>query len=86
MFGLPNGMEWIILLVVILLLFGGKKIPELMRGVGRGVGELQKGLSEGKRQFEDAARDVRDDKSEEPVAKEAPDESKSRFEDLSDRK
>ena len=38
----------ILLLVLVLLLFGGKKIPELMRGVGQGVGELQKGLNEAK--------------------------------------
>ena len=41
--------QWLIVLAVVLLLFGGKKIPELMRGMGRGVGELQKGLEEGKR-------------------------------------
>lgn len=43
--------ELIIVVVLILLLFGGTKIPELMRGMGRGVGELQKGLEEGKRSF-----------------------------------
>lgn len=48
--------QWIIVLLVVLLLFGGKKIPELMRGVGKGVGELHKGIEEGKRHFEDAAR------------------------------
>lgn len=31
-----------IVLVVVLLLFGANKIPELMRGIGQGVGELQK--------------------------------------------
>lgn len=41
--------QWLIILVIVLVLFGGKKIPELLRGVGRGVGELQKGLEEGKR-------------------------------------
>lgn len=41
--------QWLIVLVVVLILFGGKKIPELMRGVGKGVGELQKGLEDGKR-------------------------------------
>jgi sec-independent protein translocase protein TatA len=44
--------ELLIILVVILVLFGGSKIPQLMRGVGRGVGELQKGLEEGKRSFQ----------------------------------
>jgi sec-independent protein translocase protein TatA len=43
--------DLMIICVVVLVLFGGKKIPELLRGVGRGVGELQKGLDEGKRQF-----------------------------------
>jgi len=41
--------EWLIIMVIVLILFGGKKIPELLRGVGKGVGELQKGLEEGKR-------------------------------------
>lgn len=46
--------EGIIILVIVLVLFGGKKIPELLRGVGRGVGELQKGLDEGKRQLQNS--------------------------------
>ena len=44
----------IIVLVVVILLFGGKKIPELMHGVGKGMGELQKGLEEGKRNLHNA--------------------------------
>ena len=38
---LPGGSEWIIILLGILLLFGGKKIPELMRGLGKGVKEFK---------------------------------------------
>jgi sec-independent protein translocase protein TatA len=34
------GPEMIVIVFVILLLFGGKKIPELMRGLGRGIGEF----------------------------------------------
>lgn len=49
--------ELIIIVVIILILFGGTKIPQLMRGVGKGVGELQKGLEEGKRSFQQAAAD-----------------------------
>jgi sec-independent protein translocase protein TatA len=41
----------IIVALVVLVLFGPKKIPELMRGLGSGVGELKKGLDEGKRQL-----------------------------------
>ncbi len=39
-FGL-GGTEMIIVLVIVLLLFGGKKIPELMRGLGKGVKEFK---------------------------------------------
>lgn len=46
--GLPSGSEWIIILVVVLLLFGGKKIPELMRGLGKGVKSFKQGMQEAK--------------------------------------
>ncbi|OGU40127.1 MAG: hypothetical protein A2X61_07005 [Ignavibacteria bacterium GWB2_35_12] len=42
MFGLPGGWEWILILIIIILLFGAKKIPELMRGLGSGVKEFKK--------------------------------------------
>ena len=38
--GLPGGAEWIVIVLVVLLLFGGKKIPELMRGIGKGIREF----------------------------------------------
>jgi sec-independent protein translocase protein TatA len=59
--------QWIIVLVVILLLFGGTKIPELMRGVGRGVGELQKGLEEGKRTLQSSINEETKKKDEDNV-------------------
>lgn len=40
-------MEIVLILVVILLFFGGRKIPELMRGLGKGVSEFKKGMNEG---------------------------------------
>lgn len=40
LFSLPGGGEWILILLAILLLFGGKKIPELMRGIGKGIREF----------------------------------------------
>jgi sec-independent protein translocase protein TatA len=46
LFGMPTGWEWIILLVVVLLLFGGKKIPELMKGIGKGIKGFKEGLKE----------------------------------------
>jgi sec-independent protein translocase protein TatA len=40
--GTIGGTEWIIIIAVVLLLFGGKKIPELMKGLGGGIKEFKK--------------------------------------------
>ncbi len=40
------GYQWVIILLVVLLLFGGKKIPELMRGMGKGVRAFKEGMNE----------------------------------------
>ena len=48
-----RGWEWLIILLVILLLFGGKKIPELMKGVGRGITSFRQGLNESKKEIEE---------------------------------
>ena len=37
--------EWVIIALVILLLFGGKKIPELMKGLGKGVKSFKDGMN-----------------------------------------
>lgn len=55
-----RGWEWIIILVVILLLFGGKKIPELMRGLGKGVKSFKAGMKEAENDIKDAV-DEKDD-------------------------
>ena len=41
-----RGWEWIIILIVILILFVGKKIPELMHGLGKGIRGFKDGLKE----------------------------------------
>jgi sec-independent protein translocase protein TatA len=40
--------EILIILGLVVLFFGGQKIPQLMRGVGQGMNEFKKGLKEGK--------------------------------------
>jgi len=47
---MPGGSEWIFIILIVLLLFGGKKIPQLMRGLGQGI-----------RQFNDAKNNVKNE-------------------------
>ncbi len=51
--------EIIIILVIVLLLFGGKKIPELMRGLGKGVREFNDAKSNVKKEIEDSSNDIK---------------------------
>ena len=44
--GLPTGMTILIVIVVILLLFGGRKIPEMMRGIGKGIRSFKEGMKD----------------------------------------
>ncbi len=58
---MPGGSEWILIILAVVLLFGGKKIPELARGLGKGV-----------RDFKDAREGV----TEEPAQKAAGEDKK----------
>ena len=61
---LPSGSEWVIIALLILLLFGGKKIPELMKGLGKGVKSFKDGVNEAKEEINNAQDDI-----EEPASK-----------------
>lgn len=52
MFGSFGGMEILIILMVILLFFGAKRIPELARGIGQGINEFRKASDEIKKELE----------------------------------
>ncbi len=56
--GMLGTNEIIIILIIVLLMFGGKKIPELMRGLGRGVREFNDAKSNVKKEIEESANDV----------------------------
>ena len=43
---LPGGMEFLIILVIIIILFGAKKIPDLAKGISSGIKEFRKGMKE----------------------------------------
>ena len=53
--------EILLIALVVLLLFGGKKIPELMKGLGKGV----KSFKEGMKEVDDELKDLNDKKEEE---------------------
>lgn len=53
--------EIVAIVLVVLLLFGGKKIPELMRGLGKGVKEFKGGMKEAEKEFDDIKKDVMSD-------------------------
>ena len=46
MANLMGPQAWIIILVIVILLFGAQKIPEMMKGLGSGMKEFKKGLNE----------------------------------------
>ncbi len=51
--------EIIIILVIVLLLFGGRKIPELMRGLGKGVREFNDAKSNVKKEIEENSAEIK---------------------------
>ncbi|MGD9978149.1 MAG: twin-arginine translocase TatA/TatE family subunit [Bacteroidales bacterium] len=57
MAGYIGGWQVVIIVLAILILFGGKKIPELMRGLGKGIGEFKKGMHEGEEGDKDEKKD-----------------------------
>lgn len=68
-FGMPGASEWILIFLVVLLLFGAKRLPELARGLGQA-----------KKEFQKATREVEDEvdklKHDEPAPKPPTDNSK----------
>ena len=69
LFAMPGGTEWILILLVVLLFFGGKKIPDLMRGIGRGVKEFNDAKENVKNEIEVLMNQK--DKTPSPEAREA---------------
>jgi sec-independent protein translocase protein TatA len=56
--GVLGTQEIIIILVIVLLLFGGRKIPELMKGLGRGVREFNDAKNNVRKEIEDNVNNV----------------------------
>lgn len=56
--GLPGGPEWIVIVLVVLLLFGAKRIPDLARGLGKGIREFKDATKEIKKEVDDAGKEI----------------------------
>jgi sec-independent protein translocase protein TatA len=57
--GMLGTNEIIIILIIVLLLFGGRKIPELMRGLGKGVREFNDAKTNVKKEIEENVNEVK---------------------------
>jgi sec-independent protein translocase protein TatA len=60
-FGIPAGPEMIFIFVIVLLLFGAKKLPQLARGVGKSAGEFKKAKAEFENEIKSAADEAERD-------------------------
>jgi len=53
----PGGLEWILIFLAVLLLFGGRKIPELMKGIGKGIREFNSAKTKVRENLEDGMKE-----------------------------
>lgn len=58
-----GGWEVVIIALLILLLFGGKKIPELMRGLGKGIKSFKEGMKEVEGEMKEIKKEINSDSS-----------------------
>lgn len=57
LFSMPGGSEWIFIVLVVLIFFGGRKIPELMKGIGRGMREFKDAKENVKSEIEEGMKE-----------------------------
>ena len=62
LFGSLGFWEIVLIVLVVILLFGGKKIPELMRGLGKGVKSFKEGMKDVEGEVKDIKKDLDSDK------------------------
>ena len=58
LFGMPGGWEWILIILLVLVFFGAKKIPELAKGLGKGIKEFKNATNEIKDEIEEGVKDL----------------------------
>lgn len=57
--GMPGGPELLVILFIVLLLFGAKKLPELSRSLGKSLGEFKKGKEDLEREIREVEEDIK---------------------------
>ena len=63
-FGMPGVQEWILILVIVLVLFGAKRLPELARGLAQSRHEFRKAKDEFEREIQKTSEEPANKKSE----------------------
>ena len=63
LFGMPGGPELLIIIIFAIVFFGAKKIPELARGLGKGIREFKEATKEVKDNIEEASKTEEDKKN-----------------------
>lgn len=58
--GMPGGTEWIFIIIAVLILFGGRKIPEFMRGLGKGIREFNDAKTNVRKEIEEGMNEPRE--------------------------
>ena len=62
LFGSLGFWEIVLIVLVVILLFGGKKIPELMRGLGKGVKNFKEGMKDVEAEVKEIKKDIESEK------------------------
>jgi len=61
-FGMPGGWELIVIILFVIIFFGAKKIPEIARGMGKGIREFKDATKEIKNEIDEAGTETGDKK------------------------